>query len=73
MDLLKGRARTGRLLKYGENGSLTNFIVMKLVYEYMMNRNKNLILKYYLVEQIVANGAFKETGSSIRLDFDFKF
>ncbi|CAH8296181.1 putative porin [Mariniflexile fucanivorans] len=55
------------------DGRLTNFKGMELVSEYMMNRNMNLKLKYYLVEQIVAYGAFKETGSRIRLDFDFKF
>tara|TARA_R110002049_G_scaffold232088_8_gene404662 strand:+ start:16719 stop:17297 length:579 start_codon:yes stop_codon:yes gene_type:complete len=55
------------------DGRLTNFKGMELVSEYMMNRNMNLKVKYYLVEQIVPYGDFKETGSRIRLDFDFKF
>lgn len=55
------------------DGRLTNFKGIELVSEYMLFRNMNLKLKYYLVKQIVPYGDIKETGSRIRLDFDFKF
>ncbi|WP_308993494.1 putative porin [Mariniflexile litorale] len=55
------------------DGRLTNFKGVELVSEYMLNKSMKLKVKYYLVEQIVPYGDFKETGNRIRLDFDFKF
>lgn len=55
------------------DGRLTNFKGVEVVSGYKLNKNMNLKLKYYLVEQLVSYGGFRETGHRIRLDLDVKF
>jgi len=55
------------------DGRLTNFKGFEIVGGYMLENKLSLKMKYYLVNQIVAYGISKETGSRIRLDLDINF
>lgn len=55
------------------DGRLTNYKGTELVVSYAIDKNTKLTMKQYLVEQLVAYGAEKETGSRIRFDIDIKF
>jgi len=55
------------------DGRLTNFNGLEFVIGYKLEKNINLKMKYYLVEQLIPYGAEKETGSRIRFDIDLNF
>ena len=55
------------------DGRLTNLQGIELVAGYALDKRTRLIMKYYLVEQLVPNGSALETGSRIRLDLDITF
>lgn len=52
---------------------LTNLHGTELKIGYAVKQNFNLNVRFYLVEQLVKIGQFKETGSRIRLDMNVKF
>ncbi len=55
------------------DGRLTNLNGVEIVAGLRVDKKAVLILKYYLVEQQIAYGTARETGSRIRLDLDVKF
>ena len=55
------------------DGRLTNLQGIELVASYRVDRNAILVMKYYLVEQLVSYGISKENGNRIRLDIDVSF
>ena len=55
------------------DGRLTNLNGIEIVVGYKLDERAVLKMKYYLVEQLIATGTAKETGSRIRLDIDVKF
>ncbi len=55
------------------DGRLTNFRGVEIVGGYALNKNMNLIVKYYTVNQIIPLAIEKETGNRIRFDFNFSF
>lgn len=58
----------------GATGSrLSNFQGVELRIVYAFAKKFNLNLRTYLVEQLVAQGGFRETGSRIRLDLNIGF
>lgn len=54
------------------DGRLTNFKGVEVVVGYMVTNAMSLTVKYYVVEQVEALGANKETGNRMRLDADMK-
>ncbi|GAA3648297.1 putative porin [Flavivirga jejuensis] len=52
---------------------LTNFQGVEFKIGYMLNKQMNLIFRGYRVHQIKTLGQEKETGSRVRIDFNFKF
>lgn len=59
---------------YGSpDGRLTNLKGIELVGGYAIDPRTRLIMKYYLVEQLIPYGAVNETGSRVRLDIDIKY
>lgn len=52
------------------DGRLTNYQGVEIVGAYAISDKANLVLKYYLVNQLVAFGTSKETGSRVRLDLN---
>ncbi|MEM7163323.1 MAG: putative porin [Bacteroidota bacterium] len=54
------------------DGRLSNLKGLELVGSYQLREKTSLTVKYYIVEDIIRNGPFQETGSRIRLDLDFK-
>ncbi|WP_299556972.1 putative porin [Seonamhaeicola sp.] len=55
------------------DGRLTNYKGIEFVAAYSLNKRMNLVMKYYLVEQLVPYGIALENGSRIRFDIDVKF
>ena len=55
------------------DGRLTNFKGFEIVGGYMIEDKLSLKAKYYLIDQLISYGSFKETGSRIRFDIDIKF
>jgi hypothetical protein len=55
------------------DGRLTNYQGVEIVGAYAVTSNAKLVMKYYLVNQLIAFGPSRETGSRIRLDLDVKF
>lgn len=55
------------------DGRLTNYKGTEFVSAYKLNKNMTLKMKFYLVDQLVAYGNYKENGNRIRFDFDVKF
>lgn len=55
------------------DGRLTNYKGIEFVTAYKLNKSMNLVMKYYLVEQLIPYGDFLENGSRIRFDLDVKF
>ena len=54
------------------DGRLTNMRGLEFVIAYAIRKNIKVTTKYYAVEQLVANGPFKENGQRIRFDIDIK-
>jgi len=55
------------------DGRLTNYKGIEFVTAYKLNKSMNLVMKYYLVEQLVPYGNALENGNRIRFDLDVKF
>ena len=55
------------------DGRLTNYRGIEIAGYYAVHDRINLVAKYYLAEQIVPYGEFKETGSRFRFDVDVRF
>lgn len=55
------------------DGRLTNMQGIELVASYLIEDDLKFTCKFYQVEQIVALGTTKETGSRIRFDLDITF
>lgn len=54
------------------DGRLTNLKGIELVAGVSISKKANLIAKYYLVNQLIETGLFKETGQRIRFDLNVK-
>ncbi|MFK7810570.1 MAG: putative porin [Saprospiraceae bacterium] len=58
----------------GATGSrISNFHGTELRIGYAIEKKFNLILRYYLVEELIKSGDFKENGSRVRLDLNIGF
>lgn len=55
------------------DGRLTNYKGVEFVTAYKLNKSMNLVMKYYLVEQLVPYGNALENGNRIRFDLDVRF
>lgn len=55
------------------DGRLSNFKGAEIVAGYCTSKKSNLIVKYYIVEQLIPYGTSKETGQRVRFDFNIKF
>jgi len=59
---------------YGSNdGRLTNFKGTELMGGYALDENITLIIRYFIVDQIIPFGIEKETGNRFRFDFNIGF
>ena len=56
-----------------KDGRLTNFKGIEIMGGYALDKNMNLKVRGFLVDQIVPLGIEKETGSRVRVDFNIKF
>lgn len=54
------------------DGRLTNYQGIEFVLAHKIHDKIALVMKYYIVEQLVAQGDFKENGQRIRFDVDIK-
>lgn len=54
------------------DGRLTNMKGIEIVAAYMIDSKASLVMKYYLVEQLIPYGITKENNSRIRFDLDVK-
>ena len=52
---------------------ISNFKGIELRIGYNIEKNLNLILRGYVVQQLITQGNFKEDGNRIRLDLNIKF
>lgn len=55
------------------DGRLSNFKGMELNASYLIRKNFRMKIRYFIVEQLIPYGAYKETGNRIRLDLDIGF
>jgi hypothetical protein len=55
------------------DGRLTNFKGTELRAGYKVGKKFTLILRYFMVDQIIPHGDFSETGNRIRLDLNIGF
>ncbi|MET2985420.1 putative porin [Aureibaculum conchae] len=55
------------------DGRLTNFKGFEIAGGYAFEKNINLKIRYFIVNQILPLGIKKETGNRIRLDFNISF
>lgn len=54
------------------DGRLTNLQGIEIVAAYNISKKANITAKYYLVEQLIPEGDFNETGQRIRFDLNVK-
>lgn len=52
---------------------ISNFKGVELRAAYNIEKNFNLVLRAYVVQQLITQGSFKEDGNRIRLDLNIKF
>ena len=68
---------TGARWDYSSQGSpdgrLTNFKGYEVMAGYALDKNMNIKIRYFVVNQIKPLHIVKETGSRIRLDFNIGF
>ncbi|MBJ2173183.1 putative porin [Aureibaculum sp. A20] len=55
------------------DGRLTNFKGLEIAGGYAIDKNINLKLRCFMVDQIIPTGNDKETGNRVRLDFNISF
>jgi len=55
------------------DGRLTNYKGLEIAAGYAIDKNFNLKMRYFIVEQILPYGTHKETGQRIRLDLNIGF
>lgn len=56
-----------------KDGRLTNIKGLELMGGYAIDKNINIKLRCFFVDQLVSFGANKETGNRIRVDFNIRF
>ncbi len=55
------------------DGRLTNYKGIELMAGYALDKNMNLKIRCFFVDQLIPLGIKKETGNRVRFDFNFKF
>ena len=55
------------------DGRLTNFKGLEIMGAYALNKDMNLKVRFFTVDQLISYGIKSETGNRIRLDYNFSF
>jgi len=55
------------------DGRLTNFKGLEIMGAYALNKDMNLKVRFFTVDQLISYGTKTETGNRIRLDYNFSF